>query len=49
MDALEDIPGIGPVLAQRIIAGRPFQSADELQRIEGIGEKRYAKLRPYFK
>ncbi|MGH8163283.1 MAG: helix-hairpin-helix domain-containing protein [Rhodanobacteraceae bacterium] len=45
---LDNLPGVGPVLAGRIIAARPFQSADELQRVSGIGPKKYAKLRPYF-
>ncbi len=45
---LESIPGIGPVLAQRIIEARPFKSADDLQNVKGIGESRYRKLRTYF-
>ena len=47
-EQLESIPGIGPVLAQRIIAARPFQSADDLQRVKGIKAKKYETLRPYF-
>jgi competence ComEA-like helix-hairpin-helix protein len=45
---LENLPGIGAVLAQRIIAARPFKSADDLRKVKGIGDKRYEKLRPYF-
>jgi len=45
---LENVPGIGPVLAQRIIEARPFKSADDLRNVKGIGEYRYRKLRPYF-
>ncbi len=45
---LRMIPGIGPVMAARIIAGRPFRSADDLRKINGIGDKTYAKVRPYF-
>ena len=41
---LEDLPGIGPVLAQRIIAYRdangPFRAVEELTKVEGIGEKK---------
>jgi competence protein ComEA len=42
------IPGIGPVMAGRIIAARPFRSADDLKKVSGIGEKKYAAIRPYF-
>ncbi len=42
------IEGIGPVLASRIIAARPFKNAEGLRSIPGIGPKKYEKLRPYF-
>jgi len=45
---LKMIPGIGPVMAVRIIAARPFRSADDLKKVNGIGDKNYAKIRPYF-
>lgn len=44
--ALEKLPGIGRVLAGRIIAHRPFKSFDELDDVPGIGRKTMAKLRP---
>jgi DNA uptake protein ComE-like DNA-binding protein len=46
--ALQDIPGIGNVLAERIIGARPFKSADDLRHVKGIGDRKYQKLRPYF-
>jgi DNA uptake protein ComE-like DNA-binding protein len=46
--ALQDLPGVGLVLAKRIIAARPFKSADDLRQVKGIGAKKYAILRPYF-
>ena len=46
---LENIPGIGPAIAQRIIEARPLKSADDLQQIKGIGAgKRYEKIRAFF-
>jgi len=45
---LRMIPSIGPVMATRIIGGRPFRSADDLRKINGIGDKTYARIRPYF-
>ena len=47
---LDGLPGIGPALAERIVALRseqgPFRSVDELERIEGISERTVEQLRP---
>ena len=49
-EQLKKIPGIGDALSERIIAARPFTSADDLKRVKGIGGgKRYEEVRPYFK
>jgi endonuclease YncB( thermonuclease family) len=45
---LESIPGVGSALAARIIAARPFASADHLRSVKGVGDAKYAKIRPYF-
>jgi DNA uptake protein ComE-like DNA-binding protein len=45
---LTTVPGIGHVMAARIIAARPFRSADDLKRVSGIGDKKYAQIRLYF-
>jgi DNA uptake protein ComE-like DNA-binding protein len=45
---LMTVPGIGHVMAARMIAARPFRSADDLKRVSGIGDKKYAQIRPYF-
>jgi DNA uptake protein ComE-like DNA-binding protein len=45
---LTTVPGIGHVMAARIIAARPFRSADDLRKVSGIGDKKYAQIRPYF-
>jgi competence protein ComEA len=46
---LTDLPGIGPVLAERIIAWRTehggFSDPSQLMEVSGIGEKRYAQLK----
>lgn len=48
---LDRIPGIGPVLAKRIIGFRQFNggsmTAQELLAIEGIGEKKYKYLKKF--
>jgi competence ComEA-like helix-hairpin-helix protein len=44
---LQSISGIGPVLAARIIAGRPYKSVEDLRRVSGIGPRLLAKIRPY--
>ena len=46
---LEALPGVGPVIAQQIIAGRPYETVDELIRVKGIGKKKMAKIRPLVK
>jgi DNA uptake protein ComE-like DNA-binding protein len=45
---LTTVPGIGHVIAAHIIAARPFRSADDLRKVSGIGDKKYAQMRPYF-
>lgn len=39
VQALESLPGIGEVLAVRIIQGRPYKDLYELDRVKGIGPK----------
>lgn len=50
---LERLPGIGPVMAQRIVAHRqlhgPFLTTTQVQDVKGIGPKLYAKLAPYLR
>ena len=43
---LEALPGIGPVIARRIVEGRPYRSVQELERVKGIGRKRLEEIRP---
>jgi competence protein ComEA len=53
---LARLPDIGEVLAKRIVAhrnelgiDRPFNTADDLQAVRGIGPKTAEKLRPYLR
>ncbi len=44
------LPGIGPKLAERIVAYRAshrFSAPDDLLAVKGIGKKKLATLRPY--
>lgn len=43
---LMELPGIGQSYADRIVAGRPYQTVDQLDQVKGIGEKTLEKLRP---
>lgn len=48
--ALEELPGVGPVMAENILAWRQtngaFTSVDQLQEVTGIGPARFAQLQP---
>jgi competence protein ComEA len=47
--ALEGLPGVGPVLAAKIVAHReqfgPFETVEDLLGVPGIGEQKLAALR----
>ncbi|MFJ2016096.1 helix-hairpin-helix domain-containing protein [Streptomyces nodosus] len=49
VEQFDTLPGVGPVLAQRIVDYRSqhggFRSVDELRGVNGIGERRFADLR----
>jgi competence protein ComEA len=50
-EELMTLPGVGPVLADRILADRgangPFRSVSDLKRVKGIKDKVLEKLLPY--
>ena len=45
---LQSVKGIGPVLAGKIIAGRPYKTVDDLLNVKGISQKNLERFRPYF-
>ena len=45
-EQFEQLPGIGPKIAAKIIAGRPYRSVEDLLNIPGIGKKTLEKIRP---
>jgi competence ComEA-like helix-hairpin-helix protein len=50
LDALQELPGIGPAIAERILAARQermFTSLDDLERVPGIGPATLRRLRPH--
>ena len=50
---LQRLPGVGPVLAGRIVAAResggPFRDAADLRRVRGIGSKTCDRLAPHLR
>jgi len=47
LEQLQTIPGVGPVIAQRIIDARPFARVDDLIRVTGIGAVTLDRMLPY--
>jgi len=48
---LQEVPGIGPVTSAKIIQYRTdhglFRKLEEIKKVSGIGDKTYAKMKPY--
>jgi competence ComEA-like helix-hairpin-helix protein len=47
-EALSSLPGVGPVIADRIIEYRenePFKNKEGITKVKGIGEKTFQKIK----
>jgi DNA uptake protein ComE-like DNA-binding protein len=52
VDSLELLPGIGPVLAERIATYRQlhrFEKKIDITEVKGIGPRLYERIKPYLK
>ncbi|MFZ0924550.1 MAG: helix-hairpin-helix domain-containing protein [Candidatus Acidiferrales bacterium] len=51
LQQLEELPGVGPVTAQKILDFRtksgPFKSVTDLLAVPRISKNKFAKIRPY--
>ncbi|GAA5532157.1 ComEA family DNA-binding protein [Deinococcus aluminii] len=46
LEQLEALPKVGPSLAARIVAGRPYRSLADLDRVKGVGPSTLQALTP---
>ncbi len=42
---LDNLEGVGPALAGKIIAARPFKSVEDLKNVKGLGEAKFNKIK----
>lgn len=45
LDELTRLPGVGRVLAGRIVDARPYASVDDMRRVRGVGRSKLERLR----
>jgi competence protein ComEA len=44
---LESLPGVGPAIADNIIAARPFKTVRDLKSVSGISDQRFQEILPH--
>lgn len=49
IEELQGLPGIGPAKARLIAANRPYQSVENLAKLQGIGHRLATDLKPLIK
>ena len=47
IETLQQLPGIGEFLAERIIEGRPFSQVEDLLEIQGVGKAKYGRIKSH--
>jgi len=50
VEQLQELPGVGPVTAKRIVDYRdktPFSTPEQLMEVKGIGAKTFAKMKGF--
>jgi competence protein ComEA len=40
VETLQTLPGIGPTIADRIVAGRPYKNVDDLAKVKGLSKSK---------
>jgi endonuclease YncB( thermonuclease family) len=48
-EELQKLPGIGPVLSERIMAHRPYRRIEDVDAVPGIGPVTFGRIRPLLK
>ncbi len=48
-EQLQTVPGVGPSMAERIIAARPFRSVEDLLNVPGIGPAKFESWKTHFR
>ena len=46
-EQLRQLPGVGPQLTSRIVEGRPYQSANDLRQVPGLGDSVLDDIKPF--
>lgn len=49
IEQLVTLPGVGPEVAKKIVHGRPYTKAEDLLKVQGIGDKTLEKMKPRLK